>query len=75
MRTKFSGSPQELVIFQGNRYRVKSHFVATAANTLLRRLSTRFCSVCVGGGICAHSAKRAFVRSGTDVGPGFRSVP
>jgi len=36
------------------------------AATLLGRLSARFWSVSVG--ICAHSAKRAFVRSGTDVG-------
>ena len=41
-------------------------FAAITASTLLGRLSTRCWNIAAG--ICFHSATRAFVRSGTDVG-------
>lgn len=48
----------------GQLYGVGPSFVAITAYTVLRRLSTRFLSVSVE--VCAHSIKRAYLRSGSD---------
>ena len=51
--------------------RVGPPFAAITASSLLGRLSTRCWNIAVG--TCFHSAPRALVRSGTDVG-GSQSV-
>jgi hypothetical protein len=50
----------------GNKYGVGPPFAAVTASTLLGRLSTRSWNIATG--ICVHSATRALVRLGTDVG-------
>ena len=50
----------------GHSYGVGPTFAAITASTLLGRLSTRCWNI--SAGTCFHSATRALVRSGTDVG-------
>ncbi|MCJ8750042.1 hypothetical protein PDJAM_G00194600 [Pangasius djambal] len=53
-------------------FQIYSLFAVIMSSTLLGRLSTRCWSVAVG--ICVHSATRALVRSGADVGNGARGT-
>jgi hypothetical protein len=65
---KYVDSCSSNISFQnhGPSFGVGPPFAAITASTLLGRISTRCCNIAAG--TCFHSATRALVRSGTDVG-------